>query len=428
MPLDPILFLYERPSPRLVDYLANLLQATDPTDPDYSEISRWLDAARMHLTRPAPCALDSIVVSWTTISMREKRVVSGGLGEKLCLEMTRRDGGIVFVVAKQKLRKSHFGNIYQAAMAAPSEHLGVLTPIAGVPDLVIKEYNVEASQSRTSLAGQHVLESPVAEFKALQLLGSTHRNILQLYACCECAGYFYAVFPLCTMSLHTYAAVLHAQSDSRQLTNQPDPRLFAGLFLPPLRFFRRALAHASAGLAYMHARGIVHRDLTADNILVTTDASSAVIFKIIDFGLSKGLVLNDQGNDWAAVSMDVDGNNHPLGVGKAPYEAPETYRYRCTSQSVPPFTYDGPACDVWSLGICALHVASNHMPFASASWDEYRALPSKIAHVARTHLSDDAQFYELASALLTYDPARRPRAVAVGDFSFCNEDVATTAQ
>ncbi|KAI8999693.1 kinase-like domain-containing protein [Hyaloraphidium curvatum] len=49
----------------------------------------------------------------------------------------------------------------------------------------------------------------------------------------------------------------------------------------------RMLAHAAAGMAVLHSRGVVYSDLKADNVLVAVDGSGNPVAKIADFGISK---------------------------------------------------------------------------------------------------------------------------------------------
>lgn len=45
------------------------------------------------------------------------------------------------------------------------------------------------------------------------------------------------------------------------------------------------------GLEYLHKRGVAHRDIKHDNIMVAVDAANEMVtFKLIDFGFSRVLV------------------------------------------------------------------------------------------------------------------------------------------
>ena len=52
-----------------------------------------------------------------------------------------------------------------------------------------------------------------------------------------------------------------------------------------------AAADIASGMAFLHARGIVHGDLTGGNVLLATDPSSrnGVVAKVADFGLARSM-------------------------------------------------------------------------------------------------------------------------------------------
>lgn len=97
------------------------------------------------------------------------------------------------------------------------------------------------------------------------------------------------------------------------------------------------VSQAAKGLAYLHERGMVHRDVKPDNILVDMQGQA----KILDFGLT----LTDQGLNEEEFSLAMIFGQDCLGT--ADYIAPE--------QSLNSMQVDGRA-DIYSLG-CTLYVA-----------------------------------------------------------------------
>ncbi len=97
-----------------------------------------------------------------------------------------------------------------------------------------------------------------------------------------------------------------------------------------------ALARASQSA---HERGVVHRDLTPNNVLIASDGQP----KIVDFGLSKLIT----GGEGATVTGDV--------LGTASYMAPEQAGGR--SKDV------GPAADVYALGAILYEMLTGRPPF-----------------------------------------------------------------
>ena len=94
------------------------------------------------------------------------------------------------------------------------------------------------------------------------------------------------------------------------------------------------------GLAYLHAEGILHRDLKADNILLDLDGTC----KISDFGISKKSD-NIYGND-ITNSMQ----------GSVFWMAPEVVRSQGQGYSA--------KVDIWSLGCVVLEMFAGRRPWS----------------------------------------------------------------
>jgi tRNA A-37 threonylcarbamoyl transferase component Bud32 len=97
------------------------------------------------------------------------------------------------------------------------------------------------------------------------------------------------------------------------------------------------------GLAFMHGRGIVHRDLKADNVLIDTNTGTV---KLADFGTAKSLG-NQAGASRAAQTM----------IGTPLFMAPEVLMPMMSEEELAEDeTGYGMKADIWSLGIMVAEV------------------------------------------------------------------------
>jgi TonB family protein len=73
------------------------------------------------------------------------------------------------------------------------------------------------------------------------------------------------------------------------------------------------------GLAHAHAQGIIHRDLSPDNILITARPEGGESIKIIDFGIAKTIFSDDSFSSLAPDGLTTPG----IFIGKVKYCSPE---------------------------------------------------------------------------------------------------------
>jgi mitogen-activated protein kinase kinase kinase 17/18 len=104
-------------------------------------------------------------------------------------------------------------------------------------------------------------------------------------------------------------------------------------------------ADVAAGLAYVHAAGLVHGDVKPRNVVVGADGRA----KLADFGCARRAADDD-----AAL---------PIG-GTPAFMAPEVARAEA----------QGPPADVWALGCTVLAMATGRAPWAAAAGDVLAAV------------------------------------------------------
>jgi len=108
-------------------------------------------------------------------------------------------------------------------------------------------------------------------------------------------------------------------------------------------------------VGFAHGRGVVHRDLKPDNVIVQADGTP----KILDFGVAK---VEEAGLFGAATLRTEDGRV----LGTMGYMAPEQLGGRTQEQ--------GPAADVYSLGVMIYELLTSRLPHEISAATLTRAL------------------------------------------------------
>jgi len=134
-----------------------------------------------------------------------------------------------------------------------------------------------------------------------------------------------------------------------------------------------------AGLAYLHGKNIIHRDIKAANILIDGNGTA----KLADFGVSKQMA-----NTWANTL-----------VGTPLWMAPEVAKMQQYSLSA----------DIWSIGITALELAQFYPPYADVTPMKALIL---ITRNPPPKLNDgfSAEFNDFVNSCLHKRPGERPDA------------------
>jgi serine/threonine protein kinase len=111
----------------------------------------------------------------------------------------------------------------------------------------------------------------------------------------------------------------------------------------PVERVRRLLSEISDALAYAHLRGVIHRDIKPDNILLDGESGRAMV---TDFGIARAI---EAGN-----RLTLTG----IAVGTPTYMSPE--------QAMGEREIDGRS-DIYSLGVLAYQMLTGRVPFAAGN-------------------------------------------------------------
>jgi MAP/microtubule affinity-regulating kinase len=141
------------------------------------------------------------------------------------------------------------------------------------------------------------------------------------------------------------------------------------------------------GLSYCHSKGIIHRDIKLDNILLNYQGHIKVLFvfikmQICDFGVSKQII---------------KGQKLKGRCGTPAYIAPEIIK---------DLPYDGPMADVWSAGVVLYAMLYGNFPFRAENVEELEALIVSGQYQLPDEISNDAK--RLITKILNQDPEARP--------------------
>ncbi|EAZ28359.1 hypothetical protein OsJ_12337 [Oryza sativa Japonica Group] len=154
-------------------------------------------------------------------------------------------------------------------------------------------------------------------------------------------------------------------------------------------------AQALSGLACLHARRVVHRDIKPGNLLVSVDGE----VKIADFGIAKVVPPRRGGEHRAAYEYE----------GTAAYMSPERFDSELHGDGADPF-----AADVWGLGVTVLELLMARYPLLPAGQKpSWAALMCAICFGELPPLPDGAASPELRAflaACLHKDHTKRPSA------------------
>jgi serine/threonine protein kinase len=162
-----------------------------------------------------------------------------------------------------------------------------------------------------------------------------HAHIVPIYDVGDREGIAYFVMP-----------IIGGGNLAALLANEPHP---------PLTQVRAILTDVADALAYAHLRGVIHRDIKPDNVMLDPDSGRAMV---TDFGIARAIE--------AGTRLTVTGN----AIGTPTYMSPE--------QAVGEREVDGRS-DLYSLGVLGYQMLTGRVPFTAGN-----SMALLLKHVSET--------------------------------------------
>jgi serine/threonine protein kinase len=225
----------------------------------------------------------------------------------------------------------------------------------------------------------------------------SHRNIVHLLDHFTTPDYYGIVLDFVQgKELFEIIAFDYSSLDTRSIKSIFKQIVSGTLLCRKVREYPDSCQREKKALGYMHARNISHRDLKAENILITPipsedPSSHSMDYKVtlIDFGFARQV-------DPSAPLMDDN-------CGSPQYASPEVIMCQ---------PYDPRQADIWSLGVILFTLATGELPFRSlTSQGGQRKMFHRIArgdYSFPSEINVDDNLKDLIKTLLVTKPSVRP--------------------
>jgi len=120
----------------------------------------------------------------------------------------------------------------------------------------------------------------------------------------------------------------------------------------PARLTIEISIQALNGLDHLHSMGLIHRDISPENIMLSQDHHGKLLCKVIDFGIAKSLAEGESGQGLTQTGMF---------LGKLKYASPEQAGFLKEGEHL------DPRSDLYSFGIVMYEMLAGKAPFQATN-------------------------------------------------------------
>ncbi|MDX1581971.1 MAG: protein kinase [Thermoanaerobaculia bacterium] len=166
--------------------------------------------------------------------------------------------------------------------------------------------------------------------------------------------------------------------------------------MPP-RIVVEISLQALAGLNALHEMGVIHRDISPENIMITQDYQENLLCKVIDFGIAKQLSEGESGQGLTQTGMF---------LGKLKYASPEQAGFLKEGEQL------DARSDLYSFGIVMYEMLAGRAPFVSTNPQSYILKHATEKPVSISEVNPDVEvppeLEEIVLRVLEKDRSDRP--------------------
>lgn len=140
----------------------------------------------------------------------------------------------------------------------------------------------------------------------------------------------------------------------------------------PARLTVEIAIQALHGLEHLHSMGLIHRDISPENIMLSQDHHGKLLVKVIDFGIAKQLAEGEGGQGLTQTGMF---------LGKLKYASPEQAGFLKENEHL------DPRSDLYSFGIVMYEMLAGRAPFQATNPHGYilKHVTEKPAPIGETN-------------------------------------------
>ena len=179
--------------------------------------------------------------------------------------------------------------------------------------------------------------------------------------------------------------------------------------IPP-RLTVEIAIQALQGLEHLHSMGLIHRDISPENIMLSQDHHGKLMVKVIDFGIAKQLAEGDGGQGLTQTGMF---------LGKLKYASPEQAGFLKENEHL------DPRSDLYSFGIVMYEMLAGRAPFQATNPHGYilKHVTEKPAPIAELAPGTKVPPQLEAIIMKSLEKNRDARFETAGDFATSLESI-----